>query len=391
MFRLRLWFLLALVPLVGAHSLMAVTVAVGGCKPKLISYPDISTAVGSVPPGSTIQVCPGVYPEQVTISQPLTLQGIASDGQDQVVISLPATPLTANVTSIMGQPVAAQVLVQSPGVNITNITVDGTGGDQQCATTSIGLAGIFYASGSSGEVEQVRASGQIDQQCGVGIWAENAGSPNRSVNIHDSSVHDVDLTGIFAGSGLPPTLAVTIRNNVVSAPLAMEGVFVQNVTGVIAQNIVNDAQGGILNFAAGVRASNNTVSDAFLGIVLSGGPADSNDVANSILGIYLDADGSAVESNRITLAQAIAVEFNCHSATVSHNRINDTMFGLDQVPSGFRGSNTFANTGTISVDGCAAPPLLAGAARVQSLAATPKGIPSPREWRSPANPFGARQ
>jgi hypothetical protein len=334
-----------------------------------------------------------VYPEQITISQPLTLQGIASGGQDQAVITVPGTPLSANVISMFGEPVAAQVLVQSPGaVNIANVIVEGTGGDQACLTSNIWLAGIFYASGSSGEVEQVRTSGQTDEGCGVGIWAENAGSSNRIVNIHDSSIHDVDGAGVFVGSGSTPTLTAFIRENFISAPLGSEGVVVNSVNGVIAQNNVTDTLAGIFDLAPGVRVSNNTVTNTTFGVLLLlGGTAESNDISNSIYGIYLNADGSVVQSNHITLAPNAAIEFNCHSGTVSHNKINDAAIGLDQVPAGFNGSNTFANTGFISTDGCSAAPLVASAARVQSSAAAQSGMSSPQEWRTPANPFGSRR
>jgi hypothetical protein len=43
-----------------------------------VNFTTISAAVIGVPAGSKIQVCPGTYPEQVTISQPLTLEGISS-------------------------------------------------------------------------------------------------------------------------------------------------------------------------------------------------------------------------------------------------------------------------------------------------------------------------
>jgi hypothetical protein len=391
MFRLKV-LLLATVPFLLSFPAVAANFAVGTCKPRLKSFTSISDAVSSVPPGSNIQVCPGVYSEQVTISQPLTLQGISDGGQDQIVITLPGSGST-NVISMFGQPVVAQVLVQSPGpVNISNITVDGTGGDQACLTTGTWLAGIFYASGSSGEVEQVRASGQIDENCGVGIWAENAGSSNRSVNIHNNSVHDVDMTGIFVGSGATPTLTATIRNNYVSAPAGSQGVMVQSANGSVSQNIVSDTVAGIFDFASGTRVSNNTVTNTTFGILmLLGGNAESNDIANSFYGIYIGFAGSVVQSNDITLASAVGIEFNCLSSTVSHNRINDAFFGMDQVPTGFRGSNTFSNTGFISTDGCAPAPLVAGAARLATKAATTSfGISSPEQMRSPANPFGAR-
>src|SRR5579862_130207 len=145
--------------------------AVGTCKPRLKSFSTIQAAVSSVPPGSTVLVCPGIYPEQVTISQSLTLQGIADSNMDEVILAIPSGGAVENVTSIFGPTVAAQLLVQTTGVvNITNITADGTGGEEACANW---LAGIFYSSGSSGNLSQVRTRNQIDTNCSVGILGEN--------------------------------------------------------------------------------------------------------------------------------------------------------------------------------------------------------------------------
>jgi hypothetical protein len=392
MVRLKV-LLLATVPFLASFPAMAGNFAVGTCKPRLTSFSTISAAVTSVPPGSTVQVCPGVYPEQVTISQPLTLQGIASGNQDQIVITVPNAGLSANVTSIFGEPVAAQLLVQSPGaVNITNVVVDGTGGDQVCSTSNIWLAGIFYASGSSGEVNRVRTSGQFDETCGVGIWAENGDGSNRMVSIHDNSVHDVDGTGIFAGSGTTPTLTALIRDNLVSIHSGSGGISVSGINGVVAQNNVSDALAGIFDSAPGVRVSSNTITNALFGVLnLTGGTIHSNDISNTTIGVFLNSDGSTVQSNRITLAATAAIEFNCFSGVVSHNTINDAAVGLDQVPTGFHGSNTFSNTGTISTDSCSATPILAGAARVQSLNGVLPGTPAPQQWRTPATPFASRR
>ncbi len=390
MVRLKV-LLLATVPLLASFPAMAGNFAVGTCKPRLTSFSKISEAVTSVPPGSTVLVCPGVYAEQVTISQPLTLQGIASDNQDQIVITVPSTGLSANVTSIFGEPVAAQLLVQSPGkVDITNIVVDGTGGDQACGTSNIWLSGIFYASGSSGEVERVRTSGQFDENCGVGIWAENGDGSNRFVSIHDSSVHDVDGTGIFVGSGASPTLTAFVRRNLVSVPSAPSGIVVSGNNGVVAENNVTDALAGVFDLAAGVRVSSNTFTNTSIGVLLlAGGTVQSNDILNANYGVFLISDGATIQSNRITLATTAAVEFNCFSGVVSHNTVNDAAVGLDQVPTGFHGSNNFANTGTISTDGCSATPVLAGAARVQSPNTVLSGTPAPLRWRTPATPFGS--
>jgi len=391
MVRMKVLLFAMMLPLASLPA-MAGNFVVGTCKPRLTSFATISAAVTSVPPGSTIQVCPGVYPEQVTISQPLTLVGIASGNQDQVLITVPPTGLTANVTSIFSEPVAAQVLVLSPGVEITNIGVDGTGGDQACSTSNIWLAGIFFASGSSGEVERVRASGQVDEGCGVGIWAENGDATNRFVSIHDSSVHDVDAVGIFAGSGATPTLSAFIRNNVVSMNFGPVGIQVNGNSGVVSQNIVSDALAGIFDVAASVRASSNTITSASFGILnlLGGGTVQNNDISNAGYGVYLAAEGSTVHSNRITSASVAAIEFNCVSATVSHNSINDATIGLDLVPTGFHGSNSFANTGTITTDGCGPTTLAATTTRTQSVAAQSATF-TPQQWRTPANPHGQQK
>jgi len=384
---MRRLFLVAALPLLVAHTVMADKVAVGTCMPELTSFTTIRDAVSSVPPGSTILVCPGVYPEQVTISQPLTLQGIADSNQDQVVITVPSGGLAATVTSISGQAVAAQVLVQNANpVNITHIAVDGTGGDQACGTSGTWLAGIFYSSRSSGTVNQVKANGQMDEGCGVGIWAENAGGSNQHVTIQSSSVHDVDGTGIFVGSGPTPALTAIVKDNFVSAPGAL-GVVLSNVQGEVTENNVSDALAGIFDLAARVHVSSNTVTSTGFGILLlAGGTVQSNDIANSGNGIVLAAAGGNVQSNRITFSTVAAIEFACQAATVAHNTINDAPIGLNDVPLSFNGSNTFFNTGTMRAAGCAAAAALSPLKAAAQLA-TPSSF---SEWRTPANPLGLR-
>jgi pectin methylesterase-like acyl-CoA thioesterase len=72
-------FFVAVGVILAAQSSSAQTiVAVGNCRPHLVSYSTISEAVASVTPNSTVLVCPGTYPEQVTITQPLILKGLTS-------------------------------------------------------------------------------------------------------------------------------------------------------------------------------------------------------------------------------------------------------------------------------------------------------------------------
>src|SRR5208282_3301833 len=197
--------------------LQALTYEVGGCKTgkSYVNFTTISAAVIGVPTGSTIEVCPGVYPEQVSITQPLTLKGIAFNNANRSVITVnPNASLSPNVSGILFN-FYAQVLVQNvnpPGpVNITGITVDGNGGNAGCSTTT-GLVGIFYAVGTSGTINEVTARNQLSSECGFGIWAENTAGANQTIIVENSSVRNFDAIGIQALSDQDtPTLAATIK------------------------------------------------------------------------------------------------------------------------------------------------------------------------------------
>lgn len=195
--------LVAAVPLIAARPLLASAVQVGNCEPNLKSYATISAAVSSVASGATVYLCPGTYPEQVTITQPLNLMGVAAGTANQILITVPSGGLVANTTSMFGQSVAAQVNVEGAGpVNITNITVEGTGGDLGCLANTWS-AGIFYGSASSGTVSRVRAGNEVNGACGVGIWAENGDSSNQTITIQNSTVFNADGGG-FLPAAAPP-------------------------------------------------------------------------------------------------------------------------------------------------------------------------------------------
>jgi hypothetical protein len=59
--RLMMVFMLIVLVVLTVHPTLAASYAVGSCKPTLPSFAKISTAVSSVPPLSTVLVCPGTY------------------------------------------------------------------------------------------------------------------------------------------------------------------------------------------------------------------------------------------------------------------------------------------------------------------------------------------
>jgi hypothetical protein len=366
--------------------------AVGSCKPRLTRFSSISAAVSSVPPGSTIFICPGTYPEQVTISQPLTLKGITSANQDDAIVTVPSGGLSTNASSIFGEGIAAQILVQTAGpVEIINLSVDGTGSDNACAG-GVWVAGIFYAIGSSGEVHRARTSQQMNSGCSAGIWAENDGITNQSIEISDSSVHDIGNTGIFvAQNGGTPTFLARVHGNTVSVPNGMVGIAMAGVSGTASGNVVSNALFGIADVGPQISLNSNDVSLSGAGILLEGGgQVFANRISTVGVGVLFFANGGSLRENRIVRSTEAAVEFACFTGSARDNAISDAPVGLDQETSLFDPFNSFDNTGMISTGGCVAP--LAPLAPIQGAAVgTGRGNDSLWQWRTPGSPSGAAQ
>jgi Periplasmic copper-binding protein (NosD) len=365
MSKLIMWFLLAALMPAMICPAEAKTVGVGGCNPTIKNYPNISAAVGDPANASaTIQVCAaagpgsgGSYPEQVTISQPLTLEGVANGNSGRTVISVPTGPLSTNVASIIGQSLFAQVLVQAGPVNITGITVDGTGGNIGCSGTA-GLVGIFYASGSRGTIKEATARNQMSSGCGTGIWVENGSATGQLITIENSSVENMDEQGIAAFSNQqPPTLQVTIQGNSVTAstlpPTA--GILADHVSGKIEANVVTPGVYGIESILSSTEVLSNVVADirnsgsgeAFY--LTGSATAQNNNVSDADTAFYLGPGqeaGPTLKGNA-SMNNNISVEFSCDTnATVESNRLTDSQNGFNDWP-GTAGKNQFYDIDTI--------------------------------------------
>jgi hypothetical protein len=331
-----------------AHPTLAASYAVGTCKPTLPSFANISVAVSSVPPSSTVLVCPGTYKEQVTISQSLTLQGITSANSSQAVIALPDGGLSTTFDALVGMLVAPQVMVTAGPVILTNITVDGTGADDGCTAQ---LAGIYYASGSSGTINEVTTRSYLNSFCSIGILADNSSSTSESVTIQNSSVLDMDGVGIEVGTDqTPPTLTATIKGNTIDSNL---GILTFRNAGSVTGNVVSAVNTALYLRAPASTVSGNTIPKSDIGIYAAedGVSATSNKISDSRIGIVIGAANTTFQSNTVTRTTT-GIGFYCHTATVAHNTINDAMVGQADVPASFASPNTFFNVSTIRTGGC---------------------------------------
>jgi hypothetical protein len=366
----RFHFALFALVLLVAQPLLARTYYVGTCKAG--AYPSIGAAVATVPSASIIDVCPGTYPEQVVISQPLTLQGVASGGSAQAIITIPASGLTTTSSIVFGT-VAAQVEVTAGPVNITGITVDGA---TSSGCLDAPVVGIFYAGGSSGTLNEVETQFQSCNTAGLGILAENGSGTPTSVTIENSNTNLSGAAGIYVcGSGLDAKIknnylvensgdAITtncngtanVSGNVVNALYGgpRSGILLMAPSSTVTGNTVTGAP--IMPAADGVVVSGNTVTASGAGIWVDGAAkVTSNHISNGTFGIVIAVPGSTVQSNFISQEQ-IGIEFQCVTATVSGNTIagsgeNSPGTGFDKFPGTSTGTNKFYNVATLTT-GC---------------------------------------
>ncbi len=290
---------LALVVLIAlSGQAFSTTVAVGTCT-RFVHFATIQLAVNSVPAGSTIDICPGNYPEQVTINKSLTLKGVASASGDQTVVILPpASGMVANgASAFSGAPIMAQIAVTAGPFSISNITVDGTGnGISDCPN----FDGILITN-ASGTINHVAARNQVPgtapSSCGyyandgIGIYVQAVQNSPSKVTIENSSVHNYNLGGIV---GNLPGTTLNVTGNYV------QGAGVVPYPGMPQLGIQ-------LGFGAAGTINNNTVIDN-----IYGDPTEAT-ACNIIL--YEALDGTALKS-AITISGNIVGNSQCPIALV---------------------------------------------------------------------------
>jgi hypothetical protein len=395
----------------------ASSVTVGLCAGPGTHYSSIQAAVNAVPAGSTIGVCPGTYAEQVTITQNLTLKGIAAGSSDAAVVVVPLGGLVTNgVTDIFGFPTAAQIFVQNAAVSISHLTVDGA--NDGLTDCSIDAIGIYYQN-SSGTItgNAVRnvllPTGLQGCQDGLAINVEsNTGSP--VVTISNNSVRNYDKNGITVsgpdnGSAGP---AAKITGNTVIG-LGATTVTAQNgiqigygaTATVTSNNVIDDiyinppdcgnspsnpcyGASGILIFgSAGVTVTGNTVESTQIGIVpvTESASLTANGTfvkANHIGGtqnydaIDLCSDGNTAQGNVIygSAESGIHLDDSCSPSTggnsnVTGNNINEACAGilLGTGTGNTTAPNTFSNVTNTTLAGDSCTPLFGPSKKHQSL------------------------
>jgi hypothetical protein len=343
-------------------SAFASTLYVGTCHTP--SYNTISEAVDAAPAGATIKVCPGTYPEQIVLTQAVTLEGISSDNLEQAIVVSPPNGMVVNAWDDMGDAIAAQLYVDPiSGFFISDITFDASNNEVQGDY----VVGIFVQN-SPGTINHVVTRNQIAGGYGVGIWVEG-GASDPKVTVENSSIHDFDDIGIWTQTNAAaPEVTATISGNFVNGETAGGTVAASDIqleigtTATVSNNYLFQGNTGITGIGqdSGEWAwgmTKNNLIDNGTAVALGGGGNSEGNVSitnnnifySSVEGISLNAGLllPAVQKNTIVDCP-IAIELNGNGDTnLYSNTITDSGIGLDQAPAGFSSSNTYYNVGTL--------------------------------------------
>jgi Periplasmic copper-binding protein (NosD) len=320
----------ALLVCYAAPSAQASTVVVGTCITGLTQFATIQAAVTAVPAGSTILVCPGNYPEQVTIGKALNLKGVSSGTLDAPTVVSPVLGMVQNATSLStGNPIAAQILVQSTtGVNISRISLDGS--NNLLTGCAPDLMGIYYQN-ASGTVTNVVIRNEAlttslnGCQSGLGVFVQSGNAGASTVTVSASTVRNYQKNGI---TGNEAGTNVTISNNTVvgqgpTTGAAENGVQIGfGAAGKVTGNTIIDdiyapggtAAAGVLVFASNlITVMGNSVGNTQLGIAI---------VTDTFDG-FGTADGAIVTGNKVYGTQLFdAIDLCSNMNTAQMNTIS---------------------------------------------------------------------
>jgi nitrous oxidase accessory protein NosD len=329
----------------------------------MAQYTTIQAAVNAAQPGDVIRVCPGTYPEQVTITMALTLRA------DNGVVVNPAT--TQTVIDVAGtEAIAFVFVVQGANVDIDGFIVDGT--NNALTECSPRLVGILYENASGhirhNAVRHMNLGGSPTVngcQSGNGIEVESASGSSSDVTVNDNSIWDYQKNGITgnesgtqitadgnAVTGIGPTTGAA--QNGIQIGFGAGGTLTNNT---IADNVWSSCTSptactanatGILIFESdGVIVRNNSLATNQVGIYVGGDNSRiaANTIANSVtlVGVALVGNDNAVLRNTFTHADQAGIYIQGNSNRVMANEITDASVGILTV-SGSTGNTVSGNT-----------------------------------------------
>ena len=285
------------------------------CRGGGTAYTSIQDALDVATPGSTIQICAGIYDEQLVVTTShLTVRGVSPT---LTVIRPSALPVDPGSPIGAGAPRKAVVLVNGASdVRITHLAIDGshadTGATKFANCVQQGFTLGLYFRNSSGLVASTHTTAiRSAERCSAGIFVERGPGGTDHVTVRGNSVDDFGLDGVVCnGAGT----SCTISDNSVAGRGAVD----------------DEAQLGIvIRSGAIAQVTDNRVSDLLCSDVSCGfDPIN----ANQAVGILFTFAGSGTRAseNRVENSDIGIVQFaSPDCCSIQFNRLeNDRYFGI---------------------------------------------------------------
>ncbi len=349
-----------------AAAAPAKTVQVGGCLTGLTNFESISSALASVPSGYTIDVCPGTYPEQLSISHNITITGVDTGGKkgsgsSQARLVMPQRGFAVNAADLDGgQPTVAQIVVTGgDSVTINNLTVDGSGADFSQSGCATDFVGILYQNASGTISNNAVLNTNLNDanlfgcQDGLAIYTQANGGTSattisgnyvdgfqkNAITVNDTGASSTITNNVALGVG--PT--AVIAQNSIQVGFGATGTINGNDVGDDVYTPGPDSAGVLVYDATPITTTNNVVTNAQYAIAVvadTAGEADKPTVTyNQILTSFdaIDICGSAggtVDNNLAdgSANSAVHVDASCgvttNLAAASNNRVNQACAGI---------------------------------------------------------------
>jgi parallel beta-helix repeat protein len=308
-------------------------------------FTTIQSALDAARPRATVEVCPGVYEEQLVVTKPVRLRG-----RPGAVVR--PVGMVANTTSLRtGRAIAAVVVVGSRAT-IQGLEIDGAASGLAGCETAPLLMGVFFR-GASGALRDSRVHGvRLDvseRACdtGAAVAVQADGETPIRVTITDNVVFDYQRVGIMVnergarariqrnvimGAGPTPDLVQNgvqvgfganarvqrnvIQNNAVPSSTACTfdggNLFFAADGGVIAGNLFAGNTAGLIVNGSGNRIVSNALDGMSAG------------VAAGLDGISVWGDRNLVRRNRVSNMSEAGIRLIGSGNRVLRNTVTGT-------------------------------------------------------------------
>jgi nitrous oxidase accessory protein NosD len=267
-------------------------------------YTSIQAAIDASSPGDIINVCPGVYDEQIVISKPVTVNGVTVNS-----LGIARLQPSVLVATGGGSDIAVVQVLNTDNVHLLNLGVDASRNTVSDCTPT--LSAVHFLN-SSGEIRNDSITGAkltSPGACptllgnGYGVLLESTGAGSHSVLVQGNSIHDYSKEGVRAiGNDLTATVAGNVITGLGPAggSFFQFGVFMLNgAAGLIKGNQITEGDCGTLNQIDCISARSE-------GVVLRA-----------------VGDGTVVDQNVITRAQSGIFINNANKARITNNIIGE--------------------------------------------------------------------